>query len=175
MGGKLGTLVLALAGTAFLAGCATDSPQLMNIKNDTPDEFAILPTKPLEAPEDYTSLPAPTPGGTNLVDPNPQGDAIAALGGNPARLDRTGGDRVLISHARRYGVPSDIRKTLADEDLEWRRKNNGLLLERLFNVNVYYESYEAMALDQHYELNRLRARGVRTPSAPPDPEVRLED
>ena len=62
--------------------------------------------------------------------------------------------------------------TLAAEDLEWRRENNGRLLERLFNVNVYYSSYKPMSLDQHLELERLRQMGVWTPSAPPDPEIK---
>nr|WP_229738091.1 DUF3035 domain-containing protein [Sinisalibacter lacisalsi] len=149
----------------------------MNIKSDTPDEFSILPTKPLEAPEDYAALPEPTPGGRNLVDPNPQGDAVAALGGNPDRLERGqiyAGEQALVSYTARYGVAANIRETLAAEDLEWRRENNGLLLERLFNVNVYYSSYKPMSLDQHIELDRLRAAGVWTPSAPPDPEIKVE-
>ncbi|WP_254900971.1 DUF3035 domain-containing protein [Maritimibacter sp. HL-12] len=149
----------------------------MNIKSDTPDEFRILPTKPLEAPEDYAALPEPTPGGTNLVDPNPRADAVAALGGNPDRLDRGqifAGEQALISHAGRYGVSANIRETLAEEDLAWRRDNNGRILERLFNVNVYYSSYKPMSLDQHVELDRLRSAGVWTPSAPPDPQIKVE-
>jgi hypothetical protein len=166
---------VAIAGFVALAACSGGDPELMNIKTDTPDEFSVLPTKPLEAPEDYTSLPAPTPGETNLVDPTPQADAVAALGGNPDRLKRGtifAGEQVLLAHANRYGVPADIRATLAAEDLAWRGENNGRLLERLFNVNVYYSSYKPMSLDQHLELERLRKMGVWTPSAPPDPEIK---
>lgn len=177
MRGTRGKLVFALVGLAALAACEDDNPQLMNIRSDTPDEFSILPTKPLEAPEDYASLPEPTPGGTNLVDPNPRGDAVAALGGNPDRIEPGriyAGEQTLISYSSRYGVPADIRDTLAAEDLEWRRTNNGRLLERLFNVNVYFDSYKPMSLDQHLELERLRRLGIWTPSAPPDPQVRVE-
>jgi len=177
MRGMISKTVMALAGLALLAACESDDPQLMNIKSDTPDEFSILPTNPLEAPEDYAALPAPTPGGTNLVDPNPQADAVAALGGNPDRLARGqifAGEQTLLNHVRRFGVPGDIREVLAAEDLEWRKKNNGLLLERLFNVNVYFSSYKAMSLDQHLELERLRKAGVWTPSAPPDPEIKVD-
>jgi len=177
MRGMVGIRIVALAGLTGLAACAGDGPQLMNIKDVTPDEFAILPTKPLEAPEDYTALPEPTPGGTNLVDPTPQADAVAALGGDPDRLQLGpiyAGEQTLIAYAGRYGVPADIRSTLAAEDLTWRRENNGRLLERLFNVNVYYSSYKPMSLDQHLELQRLRDRGVRTPSAPPDPQIKVE-
>jgi len=119
-------------------------------------------------------LPEPTPGGTNLVDPRPQADAVAALGCNPDRLERGtifAGEQGLLAHAARYGVPADIRTTLAAEDLQWRRDNNGRLLERLFNVNVYYSSYKPMSLDQHIELERLRRMGVWTPTAPPDPQI----
>ncbi len=177
MRGTIGGTVLALAGLAMLAACESDQPQLMNIDTDTPDEFAILPTKPLEAPEDYSALPAPTPGGANLVDPQPRADAVAALGGNPDRLQRGqiyAGEQTLISYVSRHGVPANIRETVASEDLEWRRSHNGRLLERLFNANVYYTSYKPMSLDQHLELERLRAAGVWTPSAPPDPQVKVE-
>jgi len=177
MRGTFGKTVLAVFGLAVLVACESDQPELMNIKSDGPDEFSILPTKPLEAPEDYASLPAPTPGGTNLVDPTPKADAVAALGGSSDRLQRGqiyAGEQSLISYVSRHGVPANIRETTAAEDLEWRKKNNGRLLERLFNVNVYYSSYKPMSLDQHYELDRLRAAGVWTPSAPPDPQVKVE-
>ena len=178
MRGSHGKLVLALVGAAALAACSGGDPKLMNIRNDTPDEFRVLPTRPLEQPADYTALPDPTPGGTNLADPNPKADAVAALGGNPDRVVPNGkifaGEQGLINYASRYGVPADIRKTLAAEDLEWRKTHNGKLLERLFNVNVYIQAYKLMELDQHLELARLRGLGVWTPTAPPDPEVKIK-
>jgi hypothetical protein len=178
MRGSHGRMILALAGLVALAACESGDPKLMNIRTDSPDEFRVLPTKPLEAPEDYTTLPEPTPGGSNLADPNPQADAVAALGGNPDRVTGNGqiyaGEQTLLGYVGRYGVPGDIREVLAAEDLAWRRENNGRLLERLFNVNVYFDSYKPMSLDQHLELERLRRLGVWTPSAPPDPEVKLD-
>lgn len=68
----------------LLAGCGGGEPQLMNLRSTGPgpDEFGIMPVKPLEIPETIAALPAPTPGGANLADPNPLGDAVAALGGN---------------------------------------------------------------------------------------------
>ncbi len=163
----------ALIGLLALTACADKDPSLMNIRSDTPDEFSILPTKPLEEPEDYESLPAPTPGGTNRADVNPFADAAVALGGSEEAVVNgraTNRERALAAHAARYGATPDIRETLAAEDLEYRKANNGRLLERLFNVSVYYDSYSEQELDQHRELDRLRARGVPTPSAPPDPE-----
>jgi hypothetical protein len=178
MRGSQGKMVAALAGLLALGACASDNPKLMNIRSTTPDEFRILPTKPLEMPENYTDLPDPTPDGINLVDPQPQADAVAALGGNPDLVSPTGriraGEQGVISYASRYGVPADIRDTLAAEDLAWRKDHNGLLLERLFNVNVYFKSYKPMSLDQQLELERLRRLGVWTPTAPPDPQVRTQ-
>jgi hypothetical protein len=159
---------LALAALLMLAACGGDrTPQLMNIRSSTdgPDEFAILPPKPLQTPEDFTALPEPTPGGANLTDPDPGADAVAALGG-----DITGGargDAGLINHASRYGVNANIRTLLASEDLEWRRDKRGRPLERLFNVNVYFKAYRNQSLDQQAELQKWRRLGIRTVSAPP--------
>ena len=72
-----------------------------------------------------------------------------------------------MNHVSCYGVNGGIRSTLASEDLQWRRDNNGRILERLFNVNVYYKAYKDQALDQQAELYRWRKRGAKTPSAPP--------
>ena len=168
---------LALMGVLALSACSEGDPQLMNIRSDTPDDFSIKPTKPLEAPEDYESLPAPTPGGTNRADINPFAVAAVALGGTEEAATNSGAtaaESALLAQAGRYGAGSDIRATVAAEDLEYRRKNNGRLLERLFNVNVYYNSYAEQELDQHLELDRLRAAGIPTSSAPPDP-LRLDN
>lgn len=160
----LGAVVLGLAA------CADRDPSLMNLRatQDGPDEFAILPTKPLQEPKNYSDLPAPTPGQANLTDPTPKADAVAALGGNLGSGKLRGGEGALVSAASRYGVSSNIREVLAANDLEWRKDNRGRVLERLFNVNVYYRAYEAMHLDQHRELERLRRKGLWTPAAPPE-------
>ena len=163
-------VVLAFAGAALLAlaACSEKAPDLMNLRSDSngPDEFAILPPKALELPVSLADLPAPTPGGANLTDPNPQGDAITALGGKPPATSGVS-DAGLYNYATRQGVTPGIRATLAAEDLEFRKKNNGRPLERLFNLNVYYKAYAKQSLDQHAELARWRAAGARTPSAPP--------
>jgi hypothetical protein len=173
---RVAAKAMLLAAMALLAACGRGDrePQLLNIRSATPDEFSILPTRPLEQPQDYASLPEPTPGGRNLVDPTPKEDAVAVLGGNPAALSRAGipaGDAALVAHAGRFGVSPAIRPELAAADLEYRRRNDGRLLERVFNVNVYFRAYERLSLDQHAELERWRQLGVRTPSAPPDPEI----
>lgn len=166
-----GRVIIAIAAMLALVACGNGSgtPQLMNLRTgEGPDEFAIVPPKPLEMPESLTELPEPTPGGTNRTDRDPEAEAVIALGGRPGAAGGIpAGDGALYAHAARFGVEGAIRQTLAAEDLEWRRDNQGRILERLFNVNVYYKAYRAQRLDQQAELMRWRALGVRTPSAPP--------
>ena len=165
-----GAIAIA-AALLLLTACGNDdTPILMNVQaaGNGPDEFAILPPKPLELPETLSALPPPTPGGANRTDPTPLADAIIALGGTPnTSTSVPAGDSALLAHATRNGISADIRTVLAAEDLAFRRDNNGRLLERLFNVNVYYSAYENQSLDQHAELARWRNAGARTPSAPP--------
>ena len=173
MQARAGVTAIAIVAMLGLAACGdrTKPPTLMNLKaTQGPDEFGILPPKPLEMPESLSALPEPTPGGANRTDPQPFDDASVALGGKPQA--RTGGgvpaaDGALYAHAARFGVQGDIRNQLASEDLQWRRDNNGRILERLFNVNVYYKAYSKQRLDQQAELQRWRKLGLRTPSAPP--------
>ncbi|NNE89574.1 MAG: DUF3035 domain-containing protein [Silicimonas sp.] len=146
-------------------------PNLLNIKQprtDGPDEFSVLPSKPIEIPQDLAALPPPTPGGTNRTDPTPEADVAVALGGNPAVLSRRGTDGALRAHTGRFGVDPQIREELAAADLEFRRQNDGRLLERIFNVNVYFQAYEPFELDQYRELERLRRAGIRTSGVPPE-------
>ncbi|MFM2355908.1 MAG: hypothetical protein RLZZ528_1644, partial [Pseudomonadota bacterium] len=109
MGGLVRGALLAGLCVLTLAACNRDRPpELMNLRSQTqgPDEFSILPTKPLQMPEDIAALPEPTPGGANITDPTPEADAVAALGGNPEALTRTGigrSDGALVSHAARFG------------------------------------------------------------------------
>jgi Protein of unknown function (DUF3035) len=166
-----GVRLLTAVAILALAGCGGDkTPRLMNLRSATngPDEFGILPPKALDLPEDLAALPEPTPGGENRTDPRPFDDAIVALGGTPgARNGIPAADGALYAHAARFGVAGDIRSVLAAEDLEFRRDNDGRLLERLFDVNVYFRAYRKQALDQQTELAFWRKRGIGTPSAPP--------
>lgn len=168
-------IVAALAAALVLSACANNSNGMMNLRASGfgPDEFAILPTKPLEAPKSYAELPQPTPGGTNLADPTPRLDAAAILGGSRKSMTRAGiprTDQGIISIASRYGVSADIRAILAAEDAEFRSKHRGKLLDRLFANTVYFSAYQEQALDRYGELKRLRRLGVGTPAAPPEPK-----
>ncbi|KEP69664.1 DUF3035 domain-containing protein [Thioclava sp. BHET1] len=171
---RYGTLSIAMAAVLMLTACGNDrTPSLMNLRSSHqgPDEFGIVPNKPLQMPENLAQLPTPTPGGTNLTDPTPEADAVAALGGNPRRVTASGtvpgSDQALVAAASRYGTQAGIRQTLAAEDLAYRKKNDGRLLERLLQVSVYNKAYKPMELNQTAELQRWRRAGVATPAAPP--------
>lgn len=168
-------LVTALGLTAALglAGCSTNGRLMTLESGDGPDEFAILPTKPLQMPPDLAQLPPPTPGGANITDPTPLADAVASLGGNPAHLSAQGvgaADGALLAHTGRLGRDANIRAVTAAEDQAFRARHGRRLLEILAKTNVYMRAYAPQAIDPYAELARFRRAGVRTPTAPPQPE-----
>lgn len=163
---------LVIIGMILLAAaCSRKEPDLIKERGQqTPDEFGILPGKPIEIPDDLAALPPPDPGGVSRTDPTPEADAVAALGGNPRLLATSGeyrGEQGIMGHSTRFGVQSDIRETLAAEDQLYRERNRGRLFERWFNVTTYYSAYERQSLNQYNELQRYRSSGVPTPAAPP--------
>ncbi len=165
---RFGALAVLLL-PAVLAGCA--NRPLMNLSRGLqgPDEFAILPGKPIEIPEDLTQLPPPSiPGTGSRTDPTPNADAVAALGGNPGRLTPDGQtpDGTLLAATGRYGTDPEIRGELGLADLRYRDRNQGRLLERLFSVTTYYDAYARESLDQNAAVVQYRRAGARTPGAP---------
>ncbi|QDY69937.1 DUF3035 domain-containing protein [Qingshengfaniella alkalisoli] len=166
---RVTTILIALAGLG-LAACGSSNPKLMKFPapKTGPDEFLVVPAKPLQTPPDAT-LPPPAPGYANRADATPRQDAVAALGGNPAALNSgtTAGEAGMVTYASRYGRDGSIRQTLAVEDAEYRRRNQGRLLERIAGQDVYYDAYERQSLDQQAEIDRFRDANVPTPSAPP--------
>ncbi len=145
MRASIGKLGIAVAIAALVAGCGSEKPQLMQLRKTTP-------------------------GGTNITDPSPQSDVIAALGGRP-QAGSAAADGALLARASRFGTDAAIRGRLAAEDLEWRRANDGRLLERWFGVSSYLAAYKPMSLNQMAETERWRAVGMRTPAAPPSAEA----
>lgn len=163
-----------LAGVLMVTLCACgsgrDALHDMSGAGDGPDAFSVLPTAPLSMPNDMTALPTPTPGSRNLVDPNPLDDAVIALGGRPSAAVAGGipaRDSALVRAASRYGVPGDIRASLAAEDAAFRKRKGGWGLFNIFGGSRYFAAYAAYRLDAYAELMRLRKLGVETPTAPP--------
>jgi hypothetical protein len=163
--------VLTLLVVTVIAGCGgRDDVTLSRIRHtgNGPDEFSIIPGKPLQTPEDFASLPTPNPGGANLTDQNPLADGLVALGGSP-----TGGvasNGALVNHANRYGATPSIRQTLAAEDKELRRQHGRVDILRFLPGDDYVQAYRREWLDAYAEEQRLRNRGVLTPASPPPPQ-----
>ena len=65
--------LLVLASIAALAAC-NRAPG-----STGPDEFSIVPNRPLTIPA-TNAVPPPQPGGTNPADPRPIAEAMAAMG-----------------------------------------------------------------------------------------------
>lgn len=164
-------VLMIIVASLTLAGCSSQGLRDLRNQGDGPDEFMIIPVKPLTVPDNVELLPAPTPGGANLVDPNPRADAVAALGGNPAALTPTAGvpssDVALVQHSSRYGVPSNIRETTNQADAEFRDRQSRMTRVRLFPVDRYSQAYQREAIDPFIENERFRRSGFGTPSAPP--------
>ncbi len=156
-------IATSLAIALVLAGCS-GSGRLHNFDTGfrTPDDFAVLPAHPLTIP-DTSSLPEP--GGVNLADPDPPGEAVALLGGSDGA--GSAGDAALMTRVARYGVDPGIRALLAQEDAEWRRRAARTGGPNIMGRDRYFPAYARMALDPQAELARFRAAGVATPSAPP--------
>lgn len=165
---------LALLALPALAACGASDRDitLRSFQNNSggPEEFAVLPNKPLEQPASYNTLPPPTPGGANRTDLTPKSDAVAALGGRPSALQPSGvpaSEGGLVSYASRQGRDPAIRQTLAQEDENFRRRQSFLTKIRLFQVDRYYQAYKRQSLDSQAAAAAWRRAGAPTPTAPP--------
>lgn len=156
---------IALTMMALLGACS-GGRGLRDLGNPSggPDEFSVLPSRTLEIPTDLAALPEPTPGGANRTDPDPQRDAIVALGGRDVSLAGIpAADAALVGAASRYGVSADIRLSLAAEDEAFRKSRARFSS----GADRYFRAYASQALDAYVEFERLRALGAKVPSAPP--------
>lgn len=155
-----------LMAVLAVSACGGGDNRLIQLQSphEGPDEFAILPTRPLEMPANFAELPAPAPGAGNRVDPDPVGDAVVALGGRPGA---GGGDAALVAAAGRHGIDPGVRGALASEDAAYRAKQSPRFLERLFGSSTYDRVYSDQIAGSYDELGRWRAAGAKTPSAPP--------
>lgn len=162
---------LIIGLSLLLAACSGDKGvRHLSSNGDGPDEFRILPAKPLSEPPNYSYLPPPTPGQSNITDLDPVGDAVAALGGSRKATKKTtipGGDSSLVNYSGRLGRTQDIRTTLAAEDADFRKRRGRFTNIRISKQDRYNEIYEKHHLDQYAEQSRWRRAGITTPAAPP--------
>lgn len=164
--------VLAGLTVVVIAGCSRrENPELLQLRSsgDGPDEFSIVPNKPLQTPEDFAYLPPPSAAGSSRADATPQKDVFAALGGSAEVTSSRSSEAGLLSYTSRFGRSASIREELAASDLDFRRRNDALFLERIANFSKYFDVYAPQSLDQDRELERFRAAGYPTPAAPPPP------
>lgn len=167
-------IILGIVGSLALAGCSRDrEPTLRDLRSmdRSPEEFSVVPQKPLEQPPSLDALPEPSPGAPNRTDATPRADAIAALGGNPgAGATRSGGvpatDGALVERVSRFGRASDIRETLAEEDLALRRSRSRFTWS-IVPRDDYSRAYRDQALDPRDWAERYRRSGIPVPAAPP--------
>ncbi|SIT83392.1 Beta-barrel assembly machine subunit BamF [Pontibaca methylaminivorans] len=171
----LGAIILTTvlgAGGLVTGACSDGNLRDLRSSSEGPEEFAVMPVKPLVMPQNLSALPPPAPGQPNLADTNPVGEAVDSLGGSSGALNPTGpvpaSDAALVARASRYGVPEGIRATLAAEDEAFRRQQARWSGFRLFPVDRYEQAYRNQALDPFSVTRQARAGGLATPSSPPE-------
>ncbi len=152
-----------------LTACSNKGLRELSTNANGPDEFLVAPVKPLEAPENYSNLPTPTPGQTNLTDRSAVNEGITAFGGRPdsATAGIPSGDGALVQHAGRLGVTPGVRQDLADTDAKFRKRKARFTQFRIVPVDRYSQAYRRETLNAEAEAIRWRRAGARTPSSPP--------
>ncbi len=134
-------LIVALGVTACSGDDQSDDAgvNLTNIIGTTknpPDEFAVIPTAPLELPKDFTALPPPNPGERSRLVSNPINDARAALLGETApkaanaRVSTS--EAALLSASGSTAASSEIRTVLDAEQAASDEAEQTYLLDRAF-------------------------------------------
>ncbi len=165
-------IVVMLAIASGLGACnrETGGRALGNLRQSAvaPDEFLVVPQKPLETPGDLGVLPVPVPGASNRVDIDVEGELLAALGGRVMPMDTVPAAEVALVRAAQSsgGVTPNIRDLVRAEDQAFRETRDGRL-ERLARKRRAAEIYNVMLLNPVAEAARLRALGIQTPTLPP--------
>ena len=169
---RISPSIVVLVGALAVSACGAKNLRVLESGSTGPDEFLILPSKPLTPPTDYAALPTPTPGGANLTDATPQQDLVASLGGRPSALTPgagvPAGDSALVAAASRHGVEPGVRETLTaqhEKALKKARRSGRL---KIVPVDRYKQAFEKEALDPYLVTERFRRSGFGTPSSPPD-------
>lgn len=159
----------ALISVLFLAACENKGLRQIQPRGNGPDEFIIVPAKPLEQPESFSALPEPTPGGFNRTDQRPLEDSVAALGGQRTSPNAPipGSDGALINHASRFGRDANIRATLAAADAQFRKRQSRLTQIRIIQEDSYAQAYRREAIRPARVAEQFRRAGIPTPTAPP--------
>ena len=125
----------------------------------------VLPTRPLEMPQNLAALPPPTPGTLNRVDYRPHAEAVAGLTGRPG----AGGHRA----ARRWSLAAGPRDPAVRTQLAaGGRRSGGRPTAGGCSSGCSARDREAliyrpMVLDAPDAFEHQRAQGRQVPAAPP--------
>lgn len=159
----------ALIAVTALAACENKGLRQIEARGEGPDEFIVVPARPLEQPESLSALPRPTPGGFNRTDQRPLEDSVASLGGQRGSVNAPipGADGALVNHASRFGREGNIRATLAEADAQFRKRQARLTQIRVFKEDTYSQAYRREALEANSVAEQFRRAGISTPTAPP--------
>ncbi|MEX0370104.1 MAG: DUF3035 domain-containing protein [Tateyamaria sp.] len=163
-------IACTMIAVTLLAACENQGLRQITPRGDGPDEFLIVPAKPLEQPESFAALPTPTPGGTNRTDQRPIEESTAALGGRRTSPNAPipGSDGALVNHVSRFGREANIRATLAEADAAFRGRQSRLTQIRIVREDVYNQAYRRQALDPVKTARAFQRAGVPTPNPPPN-------
>lgn len=101
---KTSILLLAVAGSALLAGCGGGGG-LFN--RDRPDEFAVQRQTPLVVPPDFALTP-PAPGAPQPVDRNLQQRTLDALFGGPSARSEVESNAISRAGTAAPGIRSSV-------------------------------------------------------------------
>lgn len=174
----------ALLAVLALAGCSQigDPIEAIGARRPAPDEFKVVPRKPLVVPPTLaqaTALPTPDPGRPSPLEPDPAADAVAALTGTTATPRPTAttsisaGESALLSAADAASSNPEIRTQLESDRLaaETADANEPYeppsLVELFFGKDEEEEALDpAIALDAIAESQRLQREGVAAPNDP---------
>ncbi|WP_299297681.1 DUF3035 domain-containing protein [uncultured Tateyamaria sp.] len=162
-------IACAMIAVTLLAACENKGLRQVTSRGEGPDEFIIVPSKPLQQPESLTALPTPTPGGFNRTDQRPLEESAAALGGQRTSPNAPvpGADGALVNHASRFGREANIRATLAEADAAFRKRQARFTQFRLIREDFYNEAYRRESLNAGRTAQQFRRAGIPTPNAPP--------
>ncbi len=135
-------ILIAALGVAACGGddqaedAGVNLANIVGLKKNPPDEFAVIPTAPLELPKDFTALPPPNPGERSRLVSDPVSDAREALLGDSApkaanaRVSTS--EAALLSASGSTAASSDIRTVLDAEQAASDDAEQQYLLDRVF-------------------------------------------
>ncbi|MEM9145204.1 MAG: DUF3035 domain-containing protein [Pseudomonadota bacterium] len=168
----LRALVLLPALAALVACDTIGNPiDAMTSKRPSPDEFQVIARKELRRPPGLGSstLPEPNPGAPSPLDPDPRGDAVAALTGQrvaasaPRASAVSRGEEALLAAADAQAANPEIRDQIIAENAEIA-ENKPYEPPTIFELLSGGPDYDPEdVVDPVAESRRLQESGVATP------------